>query len=43
MRLSDTVEPRDVEEAHRLINVSSQRFAMDPTTGILNMERTTIN
>lgn len=38
MRLSDTVEKRDVEEAVRLIKQALQQSATDPTTGEINMD-----
>jgi DNA replication licensing factor MCM4 len=38
MRLSAVVEPSDVEEAIRLMNVATQRAAVDPRTGTINME-----
>ena len=37
MRLSDTVEPCDVTEAIRLMNVATQRAAVDPRTGTIDM------
>ena len=38
MRLSDTVEKRDVEEAVRLIKTAMQQSATDPTTGEIDMD-----
>ena len=38
MRLSKTVDEQDVREAIRLINVATQRAAMDPRTGTINMD-----
>ncbi len=38
MRLSSLVEAEDVDEAVRLMKASSQRAAMDPTTGTLDMD-----
>lgn len=38
MRLSEEVEPRDVTEAVRLMNVSTQRSATDPKTGRIDMD-----
>lgn len=38
MRLSATVDAEDVAEAIRLINVATQRAAMDPKTGTINMD-----
>jgi len=37
MRLSDTVEKRDVDEAVRLIKTALQQSATDPTTGEIDM------
>lgn len=38
MRLSDTVEKRDVDEAVRLIKTAMQQSATDPTTGEIDMD-----
>lgn len=38
MRLSNTVERKDVEEAVRLIKVATQQAATDPTTGKIDMD-----
>ena len=38
MRLSETVEAEDVEEAERLMKVSMQSAAMDPETGTIDMD-----
>jgi len=38
MRLSTTVERKDVEEAVRLIKVATQQAATDPTTGKIDMD-----
>ena len=38
MRLSDTVEKKDVEEAVRLIKTAMQQSATDPTTGEIDMD-----
>lgn len=38
MRLSETVERKDVEEAVRLIKVATQQAATDPTTGKIDMD-----
>ena len=38
MRLAEEVAVEDVEEAIRLINVSTHRAAMDPRTGQINMD-----
>ncbi|KAJ3331316.1 hypothetical protein HDU76_003498 [Blyttiomyces sp. JEL0837] len=38
MRLSETVEVHDVEEAYRLITAALQQAATDPTTGRLDMD-----
>jgi DNA replicative helicase MCM subunit Mcm2 (Cdc46/Mcm family) len=38
MRLSDTVEKRDIEEAVRLIKTAMQQSATDPTTGEIDMD-----
>jgi DNA replication licensing factor MCM4 len=38
MRLSKSVDEADVKEAIRLINVATQRAAMDPRTGTINMD-----
>lgn len=38
MRLSTTVERRDVEEAVRLIKTAMQQSATDPTTGMVDMD-----
>lgn len=38
MRLSDTVDRKDVEEAVRLIKVATQQAATDPTTGKIDMD-----
>lgn len=38
MRLSDTVEKRDVEESVRLIKAAMQQSATDPTTGEIDMD-----
>lgn len=38
MRLQSTVDAEDVAEAVRLINVATQRAAMDPRTGTINMD-----
>jgi DNA replication licensing factor MCM4 len=37
MRLSDEVAPQDVAEAIRLMNVATQRAAVDPRTGTIDM------
>ena len=38
MRLSDLVEPADVDEAVRLMKVATQSAATDPTTGTIDMD-----
>ena len=38
MRLSDWVEPLDVDEAVRLMKVATQSAATDPTTGTIDMD-----
>jgi DNA replication licensing factor MCM4 len=38
MRLSGVVEVEDCDEAIRLMNVATQRAAVDPRTGTINME-----
>lgn len=38
MRLAQTVEKEDVEEAVRLIKVATQQAATDPTTGLIDMD-----
>ena len=38
MRLSDTVDPADVDEAVRLMKVATQSAATDPTTGTIDMD-----
>ena len=38
MRLSDTVERRDIEEAVRLIRTAMQQSATDPKTGHIDMD-----
>ena len=38
MRLSDTVEKSDVDEALRLIKTAMQQSATDPTTGEIDMD-----
>lgn len=38
MKLCEVVERRDVEEALRLMNVATQRAAMDPRTGTIDMD-----
>ena len=38
MRLSETVEKRDVEESVRLIKAALQQSATDPTTGEIDMD-----
>jgi DNA replication licensing factor MCM4 len=38
MRLSDTVEVMDVEEAMRLLRVATQSAATDPRTGKIDMD-----
>ena len=38
MRLSETVERSDVEEALRLIKTAMQQSATDPTTGEIDMD-----
>ena len=38
MRLSDVVEPSDVDEAVRLMKVATQSAATDPTTGTIDMD-----
>ena len=38
MRLSETVEKRDVDEALRLIKTAMQQSATDPTTGEIDMD-----
>ena len=38
MRLSETVEKRDVDEAVRLIKTAMQQSATDPTTGEIDMD-----
>ncbi|KAJ0402599.1 hypothetical protein ATCC90586_003445 [Pythium insidiosum] len=38
MKLSDEVLARDVHEALRLMNVATQRAAMDPRTGTIDMD-----
>lgn len=37
MRLSDTVESQDVDEALRLVQVAMQQSAIDPITGTIDM------
>lgn len=39
LRLSPTVEPNDVAEALRLIRVATQTAAIDPRTGMIDMNR----
>lgn len=41
MRLSRTVDPQDVTEALRLIRVATQTAAIDPRTGMIDMNRLT--
>jgi len=41
MRLSDTVEVRDVEEAVSLIKTAMQQSATDPKTGFIDMDMIT--
>ncbi|KDO22415.1 hypothetical protein SPRG_11368 [Saprolegnia parasitica CBS 223.65] len=41
MRLADTVTSRDVTEALRLMNVATQKAAMDPRTGTIDMDMIT--
>jgi len=41
MRLSDTVEVRDVEEAVSLIKTAMQQSATDPKTGKIDMDMIT--
>lgn len=38
MRLSDTVEKKDIQEAVRLIKTAMQQSATDPTTGKIDMD-----
>lgn len=38
VRLAETVEKRDVDEAVRLIDEAMKMTAMDPTTGLLDMD-----
>ena len=38
MRLSDTVEKRDIDESVRLIKTAMQQSATDPTTGEIDMD-----
>jgi hypothetical protein len=38
IRLSSAVEPKDVEEAARLIRVALQQAATDPRTGTIDMD-----
>jgi DNA replication licensing factor MCM4 len=38
MKLCEVVERRDVDEALRLMNVATQRAAMDPRTGTIDMD-----
>lgn len=38
MRLSETIEKRDVEEAVRLIRTAMQQSATDPLTGEIDMD-----
>ena len=38
MRLSQTVEERDVDEALRLIKVATQQAATDPNSGLIDMD-----
>ena len=38
MRLSETVEKRDIDEAVRLIKTAMQQSATDPTTGEIDMD-----
>lgn len=38
MRLSETVEKSDVDEALRLIKTAMQQSATDPTTGEIDMD-----
>lgn len=38
MRLSDTVESKDVHEAVRLIKAAMQQSATDPSTGLVDMD-----
>jgi DNA replication licensing factor MCM4 len=37
MRLSETIEKRDIDEAVRLIKTAMQQSATDPTTGEIDM------
>ncbi|KAF0683439.1 Aste57867_24564 [Aphanomyces stellatus] len=41
MKLSDTVTPREVQEALRLMHVATQKAAMDPRTGTIDMDMIT--
>jgi len=38
MRLSETIEKRDIDEAVRLIKTAMQQSATDPTTGEIDMD-----
>lgn len=38
MRLSETVEKRDIDEAVRLIKAAMQQSATDPNTGEIDMD-----
>ncbi|GJQ12006.1 hypothetical protein GpartN1_g3797.t1 [Galdieria partita] len=42
MRLSETVESQDVDEALRLVQVAMQQSAIDPITGTIDMDLITI-
>ncbi|KAH9123289.1 hypothetical protein AeMF1_005676 [Aphanomyces euteiches] len=41
MKLSETVTPREVKEALRLMHVATQKAAMDPRTGTIDMDMIT--
>lgn len=41
MRLSQTVEDSDVDEAINLMRVATQQSAIDPTTGCIDMDALT--
>lgn len=38
MRLSETIEKRDIDEAVRLIRTAMQQSATDPMTGEIDMD-----
>ncbi|KAK8797108.1 hypothetical protein WA158_004318 [Blastocystis sp. Blastoise] len=43
MRLSNTVSKEDVEEANRLMQVATQTAAIDPQTGVINIDNLYVN